>query len=442
MPTAIAPPTACPAILGGPRAVTLDQTEANRWPILTSEDEQAVLRVMRTGQISISDETSALEEDYKKWLSVKHAVAHCNGTSAIHAALHAFDIGPGDEVIVPSATWWASVMPVLHCGGVPVFAETEEQCIGLDPADVEKKITPRTKAIVVVHLFGMPSKMNELIAVAKRHKLKVLEDASHAHGASYYGKPIGTLTEAAVFSMQANKLVPSAEGGMFLTNDADLWEKVIRFGHYERLLALQSPNKRFAATGFGYKFRMSPLSAAVARVQLRHLDKRNQKRNENCIYLSQELETISGGAIQTFLSPPNVQRVYFEYLVRVDERRIGLPVRDLAKALQAEGAQVGAPRYPLLHQQPMFTEPLPGAAWAKLARIQPAPGSEPIYSANALPRTAAGNASLLKLPSFPQADRALLDQYALAFEKVLSHAADLPKETASNPTPSRGTSGT
>lgn len=419
-----------PAILGGPRAITLDQTEPLRWPILTEEDEQAVLRVMRTGQISISDETTALEEDYKKWLGVKHAIAHCNGTSAIHAALHAFDVGPGDEVIVPSATWWASVMPVLHLGGIPVFAETESECIGLDPADVEKKITPRTKAIVVVHLFGMPSKMNELIALARTHNIKILEDASHAHGAVYHGKPIGTLTEAAVFSMQANKLVPSAEGGMFLTNDPELWEKVIRFGHYERLLALNSPNKRFAATGFGYKFRMSPLSAAVARVQLKHLDERNRVRHDNCMYLSQRLEEISGGAIQTFLAPPGVTRVYFEFLVRVDDARIGLPLRDFAKALQAEGALVGAPRYPLLHQQPMFTDP--GMVWAKLARI-PAEQLKrmPMYDPAALPRTAAGNAALLKLPSFPRGDRQLLDQYVLAFEKVLAHAHDpaMPRES-------------
>lgn len=423
----IAPPSSLvsrPAILGGTPAVTADQTEALRWPIITAEDEAAVFRVLRTGQISISDETAALEDDYRKWLGVKYAVAHCNGTSAIHAALHAFDIGPGDEVIVPSATWWASVMPVIHLGGVPVFAETEAQCIGLDPEDVERKITPRTKAIVVVHLFGMPSKMNELIAVAKKHKIKILEDASHAHGATYHGKPIGTLTEAAVFSMQANKLVPSAEGGMFLTNDAELWERVIRFGHYERLLSLQSPNKRFAATGFGYKFRMSPLSAAVARVQLKHLEARNRMRNDNCVYLSQRLEQISGGAIQTFLAPPGVQRVYFEFLVRVESEKVGVPLRDLAKALQAEGAQVGAPRYPLLHQQPMFSE----GVWAELARIPNDPRRPlPTYEPGALPRTAAGNASLLKLPSFPRADRRLLDQYVLAFDKVLSHASQLPR---------------
>lgn len=426
-----APPHLRPAILGGSPAITLDQTEANRWPLITAEDEQAVLNVLRSGAISIHPETEALDADYRKWLGMPYCIAHNNGTGAIHAAMHAFDIQAGDEVIVPSATWWASVMPVLHAGGIPVFAETETECIGLDPADVERKITPRTKAIVVVHLFGMPTKMNEIMAIARKHNVKVLEDASHSHGATYHGQLTGTIGDAAVFSMQANKLVPSAEGGVFLTRDAAMYEKAMRYGHYERLLGLTSPNKRFAATGFGHKFRMSPLSAAVARVQLRHLDERNRQRNENCIYLSKKLEQISGGAINTLLAPPQVKRVYFEFLVRVDEQRLGIPIKDLAKALQAEGAQVGAPRYPLLHQQPMFTDA--DRPWAKIARLSEQMLGRPLptFDPQALPRTAAGNASLLKLPSFPNikagSDARLLDQYAMAFEKVLAHAAQLPR---------------
>jgi hypothetical protein len=225
-----------PAVLGGAPAVTASQDEAHRWPILTEADERAVLEVLRSGDLSIHPVVSDLEDDFRQWLGVEHAVAHNNGTGALHAAMHALEISAGDEVIVPSATWWASVMPVLHQGAVPVFAETEFDCGGLDPADVEAKITDRTKAIVVVHLFGMPSKMDALTDVARRHGLRVLEDASHAHGATYHGRPVGTLGDAAVFSMQANKLVPSAEGGVLVTNDAELRDRVIRYGHYERLL--------------------------------------------------------------------------------------------------------------------------------------------------------------------------------------------------------------
>jgi perosamine synthetase len=413
-----------PAILGGPPAITLDQTDANRWPVITRDDEDAVLRVLRSGQLSISEETAALEDDYRRWLNVRYCVAHNNGTGAILAALHAFGIGAHDEVIVPSATWWSTVMPVLHLGGVPVFAETCADTLGLDPASVESQITERTKAIVAVHLFGIPSRMDELIAVARQHNLRILEDASHAHGATYRGKPIGTLTDAAVFSMQANKLLPSAEGGMFLTNDEALYERVLRFGHYERLLNLQSPTRRFAATGFGFKFRMSPLSAAVARAQFRKLEERNKKRNANCEFLSQRLEKLG---FHTFLSRPEAARVYFEFLVRYDEKRHGVPIKAFAKALQAEGAQVGAPRYPLLHQQPVFTE----GVWAKIARLE-GTADKPLrqYAPDALPHTAQGNGSLLKLPSFPNASPQLLEQYAHAFEKVVSNASKLPREIA------------
>jgi len=412
-----------PALLGGPPAVTLDQQHANHWPIISDEEERAVLEVLRSGQLSVNDIVTELEQDYCRWLGVAHAVAHCNGTSAILAALHAFGIGPGDEVIVPSATYWASVTPVLHCGGIPIFAETEPQCLGLDPDDVRRRITDRTRAIVVVHLFGMPSRMDELLDIARRHDLRVLEDASHAHGARYHGRPIGTLADAAVFSMQTNKLCPAGEGGMFVTDDADLWEKVVRLGHYERVPGLKSPNRRFAATGFGLKLRMSPLNAAVARVQLSHLPRRNRRRNENVIGLSRRLEDLG---LQTFLAPAEVERVYFEFLVRYDETAGGLPMSDFVQALTAEGALVERPRYPLLHQQPLFTE----GHWAAVARLVATPERAlPVYDPHALPRTEAANGSLLKLPSFPRATGPLLDQYALAFEKTLKHADTLPRST-------------
>jgi dTDP-4-amino-4,6-dideoxygalactose transaminase len=414
--------TARPAILGGKPAVTADQTDALCWPILTNEDEQAVIDVLHSGKLSIHETVTALEDDYRRWLGVRHAVAHCNGTSALHAAIHALDLSPGDEVIVPSATWWATVMPVVHAGCVPVFAETEQECLGLDPDDVESRITDRTRAIVVVHLFGMPSRMDELLQIAQRHNLRVLEDASHAHGATYHGKSIGTLADAAVFSMQGDKLCPSAEGGMLVTNDDELYERVIRFGHYERLLGLESPNRRFAATGFGFKFRMSPLSAAVARVQLRHLDERNRVRNENCRYLSAQLEKLG---FETFPGPDDVERVYFEFLIGYDADRTGLPICDLVKALVAEGAQVSAPRYPLLHQQPMFTE----GTWATLARL-PQDLATRHYDPSDLPRTMAGCATLIRMPTFPRADRALLDAYATAFAKVLAHADEIPRESS------------
>ncbi len=409
--------TALPAILGGPPAVTLDQVEANRWPILTDEDEAAVLAVLRDGDLSTHPVTRQLEADYAAYFGVPHALAHCNGTAALLAAFFAIDLKPGDEVIVPSATWWASVSPMLWLGAVPVFAETEPVRLGLDPADVERKVTPRTRALVVVHLWGMPSRMTELLDVAARHGLRVIEDASHAHGATWHGRKVGTLGDVGVFSLQGHKLAPAGEGGMFLTRDAGLMERATLLGDVVRIYELPTAARRFAATGFGMKTRLSPLNAAVGRVQFRHLDERNARRNENVEYLARRLEPLG---FDCFGPPPHVRRVYFEFLVRVDPRRVPVPLPQLTEALRAEGCDVSAPRYPLVHQQPFFTE----GAWADVARLPPG-GVPPTYRPDALPATAAANAGLLRLPAFPSATRPLLDQYALAFEKCVAAAADL-----------------
>ena len=411
-----------PAILGGDPAITLDQTDALCWPIITEQDENAVLDVLRSGDLSLNPIVMELAEDFKGLTGRRFAQTHNNGTAAILAGLHAIGIQPFDEVIVPSATWWSSVMPILHCGGVPVFAELEAECLGIDSQDIEKKITDKTKAIVVVHLFGMPSKMNEIMAIAEKHNLKVLEDASHAHGATYYEKPIGSFGDVSIFSLQGNKLCPSGEGGILLCDDQELWESTVRLGHYENLLGLESKNKYFAATGFGFKFRIAPMSAALAHSQFQEMGSRNKQRNDNCIYLSEKLETLG---IETFMSPEHVHRVYFEFLVRYNEKTSGLPIEDFVAALQAEGAQVTAPRYPLLHQQPVFTR----GVWSKIARL-PATEENPIhtYDPADLPNTTLGNGTLLKLPSFPSASTGLLDQYFAAFEKVLAHAHDIPRK--------------
>jgi dTDP-4-amino-4,6-dideoxygalactose transaminase len=406
-----------PAILGGPRAVTLDASRAVRWPIVTEEDEAAVLEVLRSGELSLHPVTRELEADYRAATGRRHALAHCNGTAALMAAFFALDLQPGDEVLVPSATFWASVVPMLWLGALPVFCESEPVRLGLDPEDVTRKITPRTRAMVVVHLWGMPSRMTELLAIARHHGLRVVEDASHALGATWRGRPCGTLGDVGVFSLQGEKLAPAGEGGMLVTDDDALMERAVCLGDITRIWELGTPARRFAATSFGIKTRLAAMSAAVARVQLRHLPERNARRTANLSYLSHKLERLG---LDTFLAPPHVERVYFEYVVRYRPAGPdGLDIDRLVEALQAEGCDVSAPRYPLLHQQPLFTE----GAFARIARLSPAPDRPlPVYRPDALPRTESAQGQLLKLPAFGNAEPALLDQYALAFEKVLGHA--------------------
>src|SRR5262245_56864740 len=214
-----------PAILGGLKAVTIDGSVANRWPIIGPEEEQAVLEVLRHGDLSCHPVTKQLEEDYQNYFGVRHALAHCNGTAALLAAFFALDLQPGDEVLVPGATFWASVVPMLWVGAKPVFCESEFERLGLDPVDAERKIPPRTRAIVVTHLWGMPAKMTELIELARKHNLRIIEDASHAQGAFWRESPCGTLGDISVFSLQSSKLAPAGEGGILLTNDAALMER-------------------------------------------------------------------------------------------------------------------------------------------------------------------------------------------------------------------------
>ncbi|MBI3523488.1 MAG: DegT/DnrJ/EryC1/StrS family aminotransferase [Betaproteobacteria bacterium] len=413
-----------PAVLGGPMAVMLDQTAANRWPILSEDDEKAVLRVLRDGDISTHPVIRELEADYREFTGMPFALAHCNGTSALMAAFWGIELKPGDEVLVPSATFWASVLPLVWLGAVPVFCESEPERLGLDPADLERKLSPRTKAIVVVHLWGMPSKMTEILSFARKHGLKIIEDASHAQGALWRGRACGTLGDVSVFSLQGGKLAPAGEGGMLLCRDYETWERAICFGDITRIIELETPARRFAATSFGIKTRIAPVSAAIARNQLARLEANNSKRNANLIYLSAGLEKLG---IHTFQGPAHVQRVYFEYLVRLDIETSGLSISQLIRALRAEGCQVGLPRYPLLHQQPFFAE----GAFREVMR--PAPGADlPDYTSVSLPVTEKANAAMMKLPSFPEAGKELLDQYLHAFEKIFAHAGEIAQQISAD----------
>jgi len=403
-----------PAILGGDPIVTADHEPALRWPILTTADEAAVLGILRDGNLSTHPVIRELECDYRSLTGMPHALAHCNGTAAMLAAFHAIDLKPGDEVLVPSATFWASVLPMLWLGALPVFCESEAERMGLDPADLERRVTSRTRALVVVHLWGLPSKMTEIMAAARRHGLKIVEDASHAHGATWRDRPCGSLGDVAVFSLQGDKLAPAGEGGVLLCRDEEAFERAACLGDITRIAELSSPAQRFAATSFGVKTRIAPLSAGVARVQLRHLEERNLKRNHNIEYLSSALECLG---FHTFLPPAHVRRVYFEFLVRPDPEKVRLPLDSLIRALQAEGCRVSSPRYPLLHQQPFFTE----GHFRTIARLPPSIEA-PSYAPDALPTTEREGRGLMRLPGFPSADRVILDQYIDAFRKVIEHS--------------------
>ncbi|MGI8913050.1 MAG: DegT/DnrJ/EryC1/StrS family aminotransferase [Chloroflexota bacterium] len=285
------------ALEGGTKAVTLPFRD--RWQEVSDDEVAAVttlLEQVRAGTGGWYDVLDAFEREYAEFVGAKYALAHSNGTATLHAAIFAAGVKAGDEVIVPSYTWHASITPILHCGGTPVYCDIDRATFTADPADVERKVTSRTKAIVVTHVFGNPAKMDELMAIAERHGLTVVEDASHAHGGSYDGKSVGTLGNVGCFSLQASKAVSAAEGGIATTDDPDLLDRMVILGHYGRIQKKRATDTftDLHEIGLGVKYRANPLGIAMARAQLRRLPALNAKRRAWFAWLNDALADLPG----------------------------------------------------------------------------------------------------------------------------------------------------
>ncbi|MFK7912004.1 MAG: DegT/DnrJ/EryC1/StrS family aminotransferase [Akkermansiaceae bacterium] len=399
-----------PAILGGEPTVTCSEEEfekANAWPILGNDELDAINQLFHDGNISTHPIIGELEQGYCELAERKYGVAHCNGTTALMAAFWSLNLEPGDRVFVPSATFWASVLPMMWMGLVPVFCETEPDQLGLDIEDMRAKWTPDVKAMVIVPLWGMPSNYSTLMDFAAEKNLRIIEDASHAHGARYRGRPCGSFGDVSVFSLQGDKLAPAGEGGVLLTDDDEIHERVLCLGDITRIYQLDSPARRFAATSFGIKTRIAPVSAAIGLCQLNKLQKANAVRKENMVAVSSALEIYG---FETYMDTEHTERTYFEFLVRCDES--SLDAGGWMQALRAEGCSVDLPRYPLLHQQPFFSE----ETYKKVLRL---PDDQvPDYSEVTLPKTQSLNEQMLKLPSFPNAAPDVLASYINAIHEV------------------------
>lgn len=415
------------ALFGGRPAVSIDQTEAARWPIVEQEELDAVAEVVRSGEWSLHEIADELAREFASYIGVRYALPHNNGTSALHACTFALGLGPGDEVVVPSATYWATAMPVLSVGAVPIFADVDPVFLNIDPADVERRITPRTRAVVVCHRAGMPCDMDAFTDVARRRGLKLIEDASQAHGATFRGRKVGSFGDVAGFSMQTSKLMPAGEGGIFATNERAYYDRAVLLGHYERLKDVDDGEvQRFAHTGFGFKYRISPLNAALGRVSLSKLDQRNARRNRGMSYLYAQLGEVPGIAAPAV--PDHVERVYYgpAYVLYQPQRLGGLPVERFVEALRAEGATcdsgVQLRHRGGLHTQPMFVE---RRHWAfdhpanaeSMRRVRYGPGELPVTESPPVDR--------ITLPQLPRPTQELLDQYVEAFRKVAVHAGEL-----------------
>jgi 8-amino-3,8-dideoxy-alpha-D-manno-octulosonate transaminase len=239
------------------------------------EEEEAVLEVLHSKRLfrhygpgSSSSKVAELEQAFAAHMGTRHAVAVTSGTAALICGLQGVGVGAGDEVIIPAYTWIASATAVLAVGGIPIIAEVDES-LTLDPQDVAAKITPYTRAIMPVHMRGVPCRMDELMALAHHHGLKVVEDTAQADGGSYRGKRLGSFGDAGCFSLQFNKIITAGEGGMVLTNDENVWKRAVMYHDVISGRIHKLPEEELL---WGINFRMPELTAAVALVQLRRLD--------------------------------------------------------------------------------------------------------------------------------------------------------------------------
>ena len=264
------------AIEGGTPAKTRPDPPMYPGGMAVDEEEaQAVLEVLRDkrlfryyGPEDGPSRVRQLEEAFAAFMGTEFALAVTSGTAALSCGLHAIGVGPGDEVIVPAYTWIASAAAVLQAGGIPIVAEVDESLL-LDPADVEAKITPYTKAIMPVHMRGAPCRMDELLAIARSHGLSVIEDTAQADGGSYRGKRLGTFGDVGCFSLQINKIITSGEGGMVVSDDREIWKRALMYHDVVGPLIVDVPVDELL---IGTNYRMPELLGAVGLVQLRRLD--------------------------------------------------------------------------------------------------------------------------------------------------------------------------
>ena len=333
------------AILGGPQAVP---HEGHRpWPDITDEDRTAVTAVLDRGVVcgANAPEITALQDEWREYLGVEHCLALNSGTAALHCCCAAVGLEPGDEVIVPAFTFIATAMAVVHQGAVPVFCDVDPRTYNLDPALVEERVTERTRAVMPVHLHGLPADMDEINEIARRHGLAVIEDAAQSHGALYREQKTGTLADCAGFSLNATKNLSGGEGGLFVTDDEDAFVAARRLSIFGEDVPPVGPGefRSYWSHGVGWNYRNQELSSAFARSQLRRLDRYNEIAQTNAAVLTEGLAGIDG------VTPPEVPddrtHVYHKYRLRLDPAELGFDgaapeLRDrVVQALRAEGVE-------------------------------------------------------------------------------------------------------
>ncbi|MCP4638915.1 MAG: DegT/DnrJ/EryC1/StrS family aminotransferase [bacterium] len=415
------------AIHGGPKTVTADCGKATAWPLITKEDEDAVLEVLRAGSMSGTDITKEFEKEFAAYLGVEYCLGYCNGTASLLGAMFGCGVGAGDEIICPGMTYWASALPCFQLGATVVFADVDPDSLCIDPADIDHRITDRTKAIVIVHYAGYPCDMDPIMAIAEKRGVKVIEDVSHAHGSLYKGRITGSLGHVAAMSCMSGKSLVASEAGMLATNDREIWERAIAFGHYARHDDLTIPD---LVKGKGYplggaKHRMNQLSSALGRSQLRAYPGRIAEIQE-AMNLFWDLQEGVPGIKAHRPSKESGSTMGGWYaakgLYRAEELG-GLHVKKFCEAVSAEGCQTGpgANRamnlHPVLNDVDIYGHGKPTRNAFSDRDVRQPEGS--------LPVTESIMEICYHIPWFKRMDKEAIEQCAAAYRKVAENADQL-----------------
>jgi dTDP-4-amino-4,6-dideoxygalactose transaminase len=423
------------AVNGGDRAVPEGLTRL--WPPMGDAERSAVLRVLDSGILSgaHAPEIKALEKEFAKFTGTSHCLSTNSGTAALHMAVAAAGIKPGEEVITSAFTFLASALAVLHHNAIPIFADIDPVTFNISPAEIERKITPRTRAIIPVHIHGLPADMDEILAIARKHNLVVIEDAAQAHGATYKGKKTGSIGDMGAFSIQSSKNLAAGEGGLFVTNSDALHERANCVRQFGEQAADSTPAgidtkhplddlRDYNAVTMGWMYRMTSLTAAIARCQLARLDEHNRNAQKNAEHLTKRLKGLD--LVTAPVIPADRTSIFHKYRVRLHPERLeaGLDPKRfrnaLIKSLRQEGVETvlwqvtPVPSQVLFQEQTGYGNGCPWTCHHSTVR----------YRDEEYPATVGllENSLVVGSQSAPLAgqDIELMERYGDAFEKVLA----------------------
>ena len=418
------------AITGGTPVLKAQDEGLFHWPIVNDAMRAAQAQVLETGNMSGTDIARRFEASFASWQGRKYALSHNNGTNALNASMYAVGLGPGDEIICTSVTYWASCTGALALGAAVVFCDIDPNTLQMDPASLEAHITPRTKAIMVVHYMAHPAPMDEIMAIARKHGLKVIEDVSHAQGGHYRGRKLGTFGDVAAMSLMSCKSFAIGEGGMLVTDDAEIFKRAVVFGHYDRIVDVCTDEEMEGPKNIpwgGLKNRMHQTSAAIGLEQLKKHDAEIAEIDRAMKYFWKGISDIPGISMVYPKEEGSDKAGWYASRFLYDAAAFGgISNVTFCEALNAEtcgGFSFGC-NMPLHFSSVFFDLDIYGHGRPTASAFLPA-GVDLRAETGALPNAERVNMRVLGEPWFKHDDHAKIDPYIEAVRKVAANVGEL-----------------